>query len=92
MVIYFPCLEPVTPKGRIVVISDRKHVGEARRKFPELPVWHAKELGLFSDLMDDCALDEQDLAKVNLLKLKTRGWFMGVEGVKVAVNGHAVLG
>jgi hypothetical protein len=89
---HFPCLEPVTPKGHIVVISDRKHIGEARRKFPDLPVWHVKELALFGEIMDDCALDDDAFAKVTHLKLKTRGWFMGVEGAKVIVKGHATTG
>lgn len=87
-IFHFPCLESVAPEGHIVVISDKKHIAEARRRFPELPVWHVKELGLFGELMDDCGLDEQVFAKVTLLKLKTRGWFLGVEGKEVTVSGH----
>ena len=36
LVMHFPCLEKMTPGGRIVVVSDRRHVAEARQRFPGL--------------------------------------------------------
>jgi hypothetical protein len=91
-VLHFPCLEPVTPQGHIVMVSDKEHIAEARRKFPDLVVWHEKELALFGEQMDRYGLDEETFAKVNLLKLKTRGWFMGAEDGEPAVDGASVKG
>jgi hypothetical protein len=90
-ILHFPCLEPVAPEGHIVVVSDKKHIAEARRRFPELPVWHVRELGLFGDLVDDGHLDEESFAKVTLLKLKMRGWFLGIEGKEATVSGCAAI-
>ena len=91
-VLHFPCLEPVTPHGHIVMVSDKKHIAEVRRKLPALPLWHEKELGMFGEQMDRYGLDEETFAKVNLLKLKTRGWFMGVEDGEPAVDGASAKG
>jgi len=77
-VMHFPCLEDVTPGGRIVMVSDRKHIPEVRREFPDLVVWHEKELSMFGGLMDTDGLDLGMFAAINRLKLRTRGWFMGV--------------
>lgn len=82
MVIHFPCLEPVTPQGRIVVVSGKRHIPEARSKFPGLVLWHVDELGMFSELMDSHGLDLDTFAAVNRLKLRTRGWFMGIDEAK----------
>jgi hypothetical protein len=79
MVIHFPCLEAVTPHGHIVVVSDKHHIREARAKNPGLVLWHVRELGMFGELMDSHGLDERMFAAINRLKLKTRGWFMGIE-------------
>ena len=88
-VIHFPCLEHVTPRGEIVMISDKRHIREARRKFSDQVVWHEKELALFSEHMDQSGLDLQMFVTVNKLKLRTRGWFLGVEGKEATVSGHA---
>jgi len=92
MVIHFPCLEAVTPRGRIVVVSDKRHIPEARSKFPGLVRWHVRELGKFGELMDSHGLDLDAFAAVNRLKLRTRGWFMGIDEAKGAapvVSGDA---
>ena len=84
MVIHFPCLEAVTPHGRIVVVSDRRHIPEARAKYPGLVLWHVRELGMFGELMDTHGLDLDTFVAVNRLKLRTRGWFMGIDEAKGA--------
>ena len=56
-VIHFPCLESVSPQGHIVMVSDKRHIAEARRKFPDLVLWHERELALFGGLMDSAGLD-----------------------------------
>lgn len=91
-VLHFPCLEPVTPNGHIVMVSDKQHIAEARRKFPDLPLWHEKELAKFGDLMDSASLGEEAFVAVNRLKLKTRGWFMGVEAGDPAMSGDTANG
>lgn len=91
-VIHFPCLEPVTPRGEIVMVSDKMHLPEARRKFPDLVVWHERELALFGEHMDSAGLDERAFVIVNRLKLKTRGWYMGIEREGPRVSGVATGG
>ena len=91
-VIHFPCLEGITPRGEIIMVSDKRHIAEARRKYPDLVLWHEKELALFGEHMDHASLDEPTFVAVNRLKLKTRGWFMGVEGGKPAVSGDTAKG
>jgi hypothetical protein len=86
-VIHFPCLEGVVPRGQVVMVSDKKHIPEARRKNPGLVLWHEKELALFGEQMDCADLDERTFVVVNRLKLKTRGWFIGVEEGAPAVSG-----
>ena len=86
-VIYFPCLEGVTPHGQIVMVSDKRHIAEAQRKNPGLVLWHEKELAMFGEQMDRAELDERAFVAVNRLKLKTRGWFMGVEDARPVVEG-----
>ena len=86
-VVHFPCLEGVVPRGQIIMVSDKRHIPEARRRYPDLPLWHEKELALFGEQMDSAGLDEQALVAVNRLKLKTRGWFMGVQDGAPAVTG-----
>ena len=90
-VLHFPCLEGVTPRGQLVMVSDRKHIAEVRRKFPDIPLWHEKELSLYAEQTDSEILDEQAFVAVNRLKLKTRGWFMGVQdgGRSVTEDGYA---
>jgi len=78
-VIHFPCLEGVVPRGRVIMVSDKKHIPEAIRKYPGLVLWHEKELALYSEQTDSDVFDERTFIAVNRLKLKTRGWFMGVE-------------
>ncbi|MHC5059310.1 MAG: hypothetical protein ACYTKD_32045 [Planctomycetota bacterium] len=90
--IHFPCLEHVTPRGEIVMISDKRHIREARRKFPDLVVWHEKELALFSEHMDQSGLDLQMFVTVNKLKIRTRGWFMGVQEAEPLVSGEKTKG
>jgi len=84
MVIHFPCLEAVTPRGRIVVVSARRPTPEARAENPGLVLWHVRELGMFGGLMDSHGLDLDTFAAVNRLKLRTRGWFMGIDEAKDA--------
>ena len=91
-VIHFPCLEHVTPRGEIVMISDKRHIREARRRFPDQVVWHEKELALFSEHMDQSGLDLQMFVTVNKLKLRTRGWFMGVQETEPLVSGEKAKG
>ena len=86
-VLHFPWLEEVSPNGHIVMVSDKQHIAEARRKYPDLPLWHEKELAKFGDLMDSAGLGEQAFVAVNRLKLKTCGWFMGVEAGEPAMSG-----
>ena len=86
-VLHFPCLEGVTPRGELVMVSDRSHIPEARRKFPDLVLWHEKELAKFGGLMDSAGLDERTFVAVNRLKLKTRGWFMGLANGAPDVTG-----
>jgi hypothetical protein len=89
MVIHFPCLEAVTPNGHIIVVSDKRHIPEGRRRYPDLVLWHVRELGMFGDLMDQAGLDEQTFTKVNLLKRRTRGWFMGLDRENSVVSENA---
>ena len=89
-VIHFPCLEGVVPRGQVVMVSHKRHIPEARRKHPGLVLWHEKELALFGEHMDRADLDERTFVAVNRLKLKTRGWFMGVEKGAPAMAGGAV--
>jgi hypothetical protein len=78
LVMRFPCLEAVTPDGRIVVVSDRRHIAEARGRFPDLVLWHVDELGRYGQLVVETEFDVGAFVAVNRLKLKSRGWFMGV--------------
>lgn len=91
-VIHFPCLEGVTPRGELIMVSDKEHIPEARRKRPDLVLWHERELAMFGELMDRGGLDEHAFAAVNMLKLKTRGWFMGVEGADPLVTAENATG
>jgi len=91
-VIHFPCLEAATPNGRIIAVSDKKHISEARTKFPDLALWHREELGLVSDLMDRNELDEDAFSRICLLKRKTRGWFLGVDKGKPALTPYTTGG
>jgi len=91
-VLHFPWLEEVSPNGHIIMVSDKQHIAEARRKYPDLPLWHEKELAKFGDLMDSAGLGEQAFVAVNRLKLKTRGWFMGVEAGDPAMSGDTADG
>ena len=77
--IYFPCLEGVVPHGRVIMVSDKKHIPEAIRKYPDLVLWHEKELALYSEQTDSDVFDERTFIAVNRLKHKTHGWFMGTE-------------
>jgi len=86
-VIHFPCLEGVVPRGRIIMVEDKKHIPEAIRKYPELVLWHEKELALYSELTDSDVFDERTFIAVNRLKFKTRGWFVGVEDARLVVGG-----
>ena len=85
-VIYFPCLEGVVPRARIIMVSDKKHIPEAIRKYPDLVLWHEKELALYSELTDSDVFDERTFIAVNRLKFKTRGWFVGTEGADSFVS------
>ena len=91
-VIHFPCLEGVVPRGRIIMVSDKKHIPEAMRKYPDLVLWHEKELALYAEQTDSDVFDERTFIAVNRLKLKTRGWFMGVEGGEPAMSGDTAKG
>jgi hypothetical protein len=85
-VIHFPCLEGVVPRGRIIMVSDKKHIPEAIRKYPDLVLWHEKELALYSEQMDLDVFDEQTFIAVNRLKHKTHGWYIGAEEGPPAEN------
>ena len=91
-VIHFPCLEGVTPRGEIIMVSDKRHIAEARRKYPDLVLWHEKELALYGEQTDSDVFDERTFIAVNRLKLKTHGWFMGVDGGEPAMSGDTALG
>ena len=89
-VLYIPWLDGVTPRGQLVMVSDKRHIAEARKRHPELPLWHEKELALFGDQMDAAELGAREFVSVNRLKLKSGGWFMGVgHGGTRASSGEA---
>ena len=91
-VIHFPCLEGVIPRGRIIMVSDRKHIPEAMRKYPDLVLWHEKELALYSEQTDSDVFDERTFIAVNRLKHKTHGWFAGLDGHEPPMNGDTANG
>ena len=91
-VIHFPCLEGVVPRGRIIMVSDKKHIPEAMRTYPDLVLWHEKELALYAEQTDSDVFDERTFIAVNRLKRKTHGWFMGVDGGEPAMSGDTALG
>ena len=88
-IVHIPWLDGVTPRGQLVMVSDKRHIAEARTRHPDLPLWHEKELALFGDLLDSAGLDAAAFVAVNRLKLKTRGWFTGVgnAGKPVSTDG-----
>jgi len=74
------------------MVSDKKHIPEAIRKYPELVLWHEKELALYSELTDCDVFDERTFIAVNRLKHKTHGWFAGVTGHETPMNGDTAGG
>ena len=91
-VIHFPCLEGVVPGGRIIVVSDKKHIPEAMRKYSDLVLWHEKELALYAEQTDSDVFDERTFIAVNRLKHKTHGWFAGLSGDESSMNGDVAHG
>jgi hypothetical protein len=61
------------------MVSGRKHIPEAVRKYPDLVLWHEKELSLYSDQTDRDVFDDHTFIMVNRLKHKTDGWYIGIE-------------
>jgi hypothetical protein len=55
-------------------------------RFPDLPLWHEKELALFGGQMDEAVLGEREFVSVNRLKLRSGGWFMGTKHTIGSVN------
>ncbi len=88
MRIEFDCLKCEMSPSTVILVSDKRHVSQARKLFPDDILWHRKEIKLFVDLMGSHGLDEELFVKVNRVKKHMGAWFLGLEK-DVALVGRA---
>ena len=79
MRIEFDCLKREMSPSTVILISDKRHISQARKLFPDDILWHRKEIKQFVDLMESHGLDEDMFVKVNRVKKHMGAWFLGLE-------------
>ena len=79
MRIEFDCLKREMSPSTVILVSDKRHISQARKLFPDDILWHREEIKQFVDLMASHGLDEELFVKVNRVKKHMGAWFLGLE-------------